>query len=87
MTQGIEYQNLLRFQQAGVVGLNGDLRQKALQNNNRNTFGHPYVTHPYPILIAVANAFPRLRDRHGDMADENHIQKSTAATGTAAGGK
>ncbi|MCJ1468620.1 hypothetical protein MMC07_007249 [Pseudocyphellaria aurata] len=33
-----EYQNMLRFQQAGVVGLSGDLRQKALQN--RTAFGH-----------------------------------------------
>lgn len=34
-------QNMLRFQQGGgMVGMNGDLRQKALQNN-RNGFGHP----------------------------------------------
>lgn len=63
-------QNMLRFQQANVGVLNGDLRQKALQNNNRNTFGHPYVLH-IP-LCAVADAFLRPRGYHGAVANTNH---------------
>lgn len=36
------YSQMLRFQQqANGMQMNGDLRQKALQNNNRNTFGQP----------------------------------------------
>ena len=33
------YQQMIRIQQANGMQINGDLRQKALQNNNRNAFG------------------------------------------------
>lgn len=65
-------QNMLRFQQAGgVVGMNGDLRQKALQNN-RNGFGHPYVIHTSPHQPCAYECFLPPRDHHGALANENH---------------
>lgn len=45
------YEHMIRFQQANGMQINGDLRQKALQNNNRNAFGQPYV-----ILHRLENA-------------------------------
>ena len=37
------YEQMMRYQQANGMQINGDLRQKALQNNNRNAFGQAYV--------------------------------------------
>lgn len=42
MPGGMEnYQQMLRFHNANGMQINGDLRQKALQNTNRNTFAQP----------------------------------------------